>query len=172
MNGMTELDINKTYEWFVINAGTARIKKSEYFTMDAGCGEAPVDATVRIKLTDDIRNNIVFQMMIATGFKDTGKPIDPTKHFKRGFRFHAKPVKLYHGGDVNDVRWTLALDTITARKQDTDIPTETLERIQLIVSKSPNFNEAVRRMSSSDPNLVFTFGYAVGSGLMDREGKI
>jgi len=167
---MTELNPEKLYEWFVIDAQVYKSKKANYFVMTAGCCDNGTNATIRVRLADDWKTNIVYNMMIATGYQDSGKEIDPVRHFKRGMHFHAKPVKQYHGGDIQDVRWTLAPDTLTSRKQISELQPETLDRIKLIRTKSPNLEEAIRRMSISDPALIFTFGYAVGAGVLTKEG--
>lgn len=167
---MSELNPDKLYEWFVIDAQTYKSRKSNYFVMTVGCCDNGTNATIRVRLSDDLKTNIVYTMMVATGYQDSGKEIDPVRHFKRGMHFHAKPVKQYHGGDIQDVRWTLAPDTLTSRKQISELQPETLDRIKLIRTKSPNLEEAIRRMSISDPALIFTFGYAVGAGVLTKEG--
>lgn len=172
-NTMTELNQEKTHECFIIEAFTKRKAKSDYFIMTFGFVGFPDDGSLSVRIGPDVRQSVVYKMMIDTGYREDGKKQpDILKHFERGTHFYAKPVKRYLGGDPNAVKWTVNIDTITAKKQGIDIPQEKLERIQLIVSKSPNFDEACRRMSASDPNMLFTFGYAVGSGLMNREGKL
>ena len=173
MSIMTELNQERVHECFIIEAYTKRKMKSDYLILTFGFIGFPDDGTLSVRIGPDVRQSIVYKMMVDTGYKEDGKKQpDILKHFERGMHFFAKPVKKYYGGDPNTVRWTINIDTLTARKQDVDIPQEKLERIQLIVSKSPNFDEAIRRMGTSDASLVFTFGYAVGSGLMNREGKL
>lgn len=170
---MTELNQEKIHECFIIEAYTKKKAKSDYLIISVGFVGYPDNAGLSIRVGPDVRQSIVYKMMIDTGYREDGKKQpDLLKHFERGMHFFAKPVKKYLGGNPNAARWTINIDTITVKKQSVDIPQERLERIAKIVSLAPNFDEACRRMSASDPNLLFVFGYAVGSGLMDREGKL
>jgi hypothetical protein len=81
--------------------------------------------------------------------------------------FHAKPVKKYLGGDLNLVKWGIDYDSITTKSQKQSIPVENMERINRIVAHAPSKEEAIRRMETSDPTLAFTYGFAVGSGVLE-----
>lgn len=173
MSIMSELNQEKLHEFFIHEVYTKKKSKSDYLIMSLGIVGYPDDAALSVRIGEDVRQSVVYRMMINTGYKeDSKRQPDILKHFERGMHFFAKPVKKYLGGNPNAVRWTISIDTITAKKQNVDIPQEKLDRVANIVAHAPNFDEACRRMSASDANLLFVFGYAVGIGLMNREGKL
>lgn len=173
MNGMTELNTEKLLEWFIIDIWTAKRNKSDYLVINCGNVENGEIATIRERIPENLRASTILKIMVAMGFKDSGTgTINPMKFFTRGFHFFAKPMKIYIGGNPDDFKWTIALDTITARKQDISFTPEEQDSIRRVISNAPDFKEAMRRMSTSDPVLVFRFGQAVGAGIMQKDGKI
>jgi len=170
---MTELNTEKLLEWFIIDIWTAKRNKSDYLVINCGNVENGEVATIRERIPENLRASTIFKIMMAMGFKDSGSGlVNPMKFFTRGFHFFAKPMKIYIGGNPDDFKWTIALDTITARKQDISFTPEEQESIRRVISNAPDFKEAMRRMSTSDPLLVFRFGQAVGAGIMQKDGKI
>jgi hypothetical protein len=173
VNGMTELNTEKLLEWFIIDVWTTKRNKSDYLVLNCGNVENNEVATIKERIPENIRASTIYRIMQGMGFKDTGTgAINPMKFFVRGFHFFGKPMKIYIGGNPDDFRWTIAIDTITARKQDISFTPEEQETIKRVVSNAPDFKEAMRRMSTTDPVLVFRFGQAVGVGIMTRDGKI
>lgn len=164
---MAELTTEKSVEWFISEISTVTIKKTDYLTFVFGWVDGPVDARGRIPLLNDPRNSILYHFMLCTGYKDNGGKPDPKRWFKRGMHFYAKPVKKYLGGDMNMVKWGIDYDSITTKNQKHVIPAESLERITRVVTHAPSKEEAIRRMASSDPTLAFTYGVAVGSGVLE-----
>lgn len=170
---MTELSTDKKYEWFIQEIGKGKTKTSDFITFIFGCVEENEIARARINITNDIRNGILYSFMVNTGYKDngTGEP-NPFVWFKRGMHFFARPVKIYRGGDLNTIRWTIDYDTISAQNVSEEIPEETLERIKRVFSHAPSKDEAIRRLAKSDPALLYDLGIAVGAGLIDIDGLV
>ncbi len=164
---MAELSTEKPVEWFISEISKVTIKKTDYITFVFGWVDGPVDARGRIPVLNDLRNSVLYHFMLCTGYKDNGGKPDPFKWFKRGMHFHAKPVKKYLGGDLNLVKWGIDYDSITTKSQKQSIPVENMERINRIVAHAPSKEEAIRRMATSDPTLAFTYGFAVGSGVLE-----
>lgn len=170
---MTELNTEKLLEWFIIDVWTTKRNKSEYLVLNCGNVENNEIASIRERIPENIRSSTIFRIMQNMGFKDAGAgTVSPLKFFQRGFHFFGKPVKIYRGGNPDDFTYTIAIDTITARKQDISFTPEEHDTIKRVISNAPDFKEAMRRMSTTDPVLVFRFGQAVGAGIMNREGKI
>lgn len=165
---MTELSTDKKYEWFIQEIGKGKTKTSDFITFIFGCVEENEIARARINITNDIRNGILYSFMVNTGYKDngTGEP-NPFVWFKRGMHFFARPVKIYRGGDLNTIRWTIDYDTISAQNVSEEISEETLERIKRVFSHAPSKDEAIRRLAKSDPSLLYDLGIAVGAGLIN-----
>lgn len=170
---MTELSTDKKYEWFIQEIGKGKTKTSDFITFIFGCVEENEIARARINITNDIRNGILYSFMVNTGYKDngTGDP-NPFVWFKRGMHFFARPVKIYRGGDLNTIRWTIDYDTISAQNVSEEISEETLERIKRVFSHAPSKDEAIRRLAKSDPALLYDLGIAVGAGLIDIDGLV
>ncbi|MFA7212204.1 MAG: hypothetical protein WC110_12240 [Bacteroidales bacterium] len=170
---MTELSTDKKYEWFIQEIGKGKTKTSDFITFIFGCVEENEIARARINITNDIRNGILYSFMVNTGYKDngTGEP-NPFVWFKRGMHFFARPVKIYRGGDLNTIRWTIDYDTISAQNVSEEISEETLERIKRVFSHAPSKDEAIRRLAKSDPALLYDLGIAVGAGLIDIDGLV
>lgn len=172
-NGMTELNTEKLLEWFIIDVWTTKRNKSDYLVLNCGNVENNEVATIRERIPENIRASTIHKIMVSMGFKDSGTgTIIPGKFFTRGFHFFGKPVKIYRAGNPDDFSYTIAIDTITAKKQDISFTPEELESIKRAVSNTQDFKEAMRRLSTSDPVLVFRFGQAFGAGLITKEGKI
>lgn len=173
MDGMTELNTEKMLEWFIIDVWTTKRNKSDYLVLNCGNVENNEVATIRERIPENIRASTIYRIMQGMGFKDAGTgAISPTKFFTRGFHFFGKPVKIYRGGNPEDFTYTIAIDTITAKKVDISFTQEEQDTIKRVISTAPDFKEAMRRMSTTDPVLVFKFGQAVGAGIMTREGKL
>ncbi|MFA5137297.1 MAG: hypothetical protein WC489_07970 [Patescibacteria group bacterium] len=169
---MSELNTTQKYEWFIQEIGTKKGNKNDYITFVFGCVEEPVVARERITIPEDIRSSILFNIMVKTGYKDKGGKPDPFKYFKRGLLFYARPVKKYRGGDLEDVRWSIDFDSISMRNIRHKLPDEKFNKIKLILSRSPSLEEAIRRMATTDPNLLYDFGVAVGEGSVTPDDEI
>jgi hypothetical protein len=167
-----ELDPTRIYEWYIIDRSIVHSRGRPYLSFYFGCVDLRETAKLRIRMPDDLKGNIIMQVMYATGYKDNGSAPDPLAHFKRGDHLFAKPVKSYIGGDVNAPVYSLAPDTITGSKQIIELPPDTRERIHRIVSNAPDHAEAIRRMGKTDVQLVFVYGQAVGAGVMDKSGNV
>lgn len=159
------------YEWFVINATVHTRANREYVKVEWGCVDEPVTAHSRFRVMPDLSNTVLLSVMERTGYKNNGNGQHPITHFKRGVHVYAKPIKLYRAGSVDQVHWTLAPDTITGQRTDVQLSQRDIESITRVTSTSPDISEAVRRMSKTDPELLFRFGIAVGAGVIDKTGK-
>lgn len=171
-NQMTELSTDKKYEWFIQEIGKGKTKTSEYISFIFGCVEEPETARARINITTDIRSGVLYSFMVNTGYKDNGGEPNPFNWFKRGLHFFARPVKIYRGGDLNAVRWTIDYDTISSQNVSEEISNETLDRIKRVFSHAPTKDEAIRRLAKSDPALLYDLGIAVGTGMIDIDGLV
>lgn len=165
---MVELSTDKKYEWFIQEFGKGKTKTSEFIWFVFGCVEENELARARINIPSDIRTGVLFSFMQNTGYTDKGtKQPDPFKWFKRGMHFFARPVKIYRGGDLNTVRWTIDYDTISSNNSVQELSDETLDRIKRVFSHAPTKDEAIRRMAKTDPALLYDLGVAVGAQIID-----
>lgn len=169
---MGELSVEKKYEWFISEIGTRKGKKSDYITFVFGCVEEPEVSRVKLVIPESIRGSVVFAFMTKTGYKDKGGTPDPFKHFKRGQKFFAKPVKRYLQGDIDNVRWAIDYDSVTVKQSRGKLTDEKLNKIKRILAHAPTLDEAIRRMATTDQNLLYDFGVAVGDGTLDPDAEV
>lgn len=170
---MSELNPDKIYEWFIINAEIKKRHNGEYLVLKLGCVETDDNATIDVLLPREKNTeSLVYKMMRATGYNKEEKSINPLKHFVRGMHVFAKPVKEYRGSDSSKFNWSIQLDTLSSKSKKTvDTPKELIDRIMLIASRAPSFEESLRRMANSDPLLAFEYGRLVALGVITKDGK-
>lgn len=169
-----ELNPEQVYEWFIISAKKRVTAGREFIVVTFGCVGVGtyITAQNRFRVLPDLNNTVLLSIMERTGYKNNGSNQHPITHFKHGTHVFAKPVKNYRAGDINDVMWSLAPDTITGQRAGVQLSQKDIESITRVTSTSPDTSEAIRRLSKTDPELLFRFGQAVGAGVLDKNGKV